>query len=107
MSTKADWFSENPLDCEQDPAVNAHMGAEGAIYPSRVHDPEEAKTLVLSYKTSAEATTAIIKRRFQITWYPESDTCRLRVDLVLTTIITEGAHSKANKILIYDAYVHP
>ena len=49
----------------------------------RVHDPEGAKTLVLSYITAAGATTAIIKRKFQIIYYTKSDTCCIRVNPAL------------------------
>ena len=63
-NTTADWFLDNPLDCEQDLALNAHLGAEGAMSLGRVQDPEEAKTLVVSYIKSTGATTTIVKRRF-------------------------------------------
>jgi hypothetical protein len=75
--------------------------------PRRVQDPEGAKTLVVSYKTAAGATSAIVKRRFQITCYTEPDTGRLRVDPALTAGIIACSHTGAKKILIYDAYVHP
>ena len=35
-NTAADWFTDNPLDCEQDLALNAHLGVEGAMSPRRV-----------------------------------------------------------------------
>ena len=84
-NTTADWFPNNPLDCEQDLALNAHLGAEEAMSPRRVQDPKGAKTLVVSYRTRAGATTTIVKRMFQITCYTEPDTGRLRVDPALTT----------------------
>jgi len=62
---------------------------------------------VVSYKTTAGATSAIVKRMFQITCYTEPDTGRLRVDPALTAGLITGSHSGAKKILIYDAYVHP
>ena len=42
-NTTEDWFPDNLLDCEQDLALNAHLGAEGAMSPGRVHDRKEAK----------------------------------------------------------------
>jgi len=68
-STTTDWFPDNPLDSEQDLALDAHLGAEEAMSSRRVQDPEVAKTLVLSYITTTGATPTIIKRRFQITYY--------------------------------------
>jgi hypothetical protein len=60
-NTTADWFPDNPIDCEQDLALNSHLGAEGAMSPRRVQDPEGAKTLVVSYKTAAGATTFYVR----------------------------------------------
>ena len=62
---------------------------------------------MVSNKTTAGATVAIVKRRFQITCYTEQDTGRLRVDPALIAGIVAGSHTGAKKILIYDAYVHP
>ncbi len=75
--------------------------------PGRVQDPEGAKLLLISYASTAGATAALIKRRFEIIYYTKPDTGRLRVDPSLTAGITGGAHAGARKILIYDAYVHP
>jgi hypothetical protein len=106
-NTVADWFLENPLNYEQNLALNTHLGAEGAVSPERVQDPEGAKTLVVIYRTTSGATTTIIKRRFQVTCYIEPDTGRLRVDPAFTTGIIRGSHTGAKKNLIYDAFVHP
>jgi hypothetical protein len=35
-NTTGDWFPKNPLDCEHDLALNAHLGAEGAMSLGRV-----------------------------------------------------------------------
>ena len=35
-NTAADWFADTPLDCEQDLALNAHLGSEGAMSLGRV-----------------------------------------------------------------------
>jgi hypothetical protein len=63
-SIEADMFPDNSMDCEQDLALNAHLGAEEAVSPRRVQDPEGAKNLVLTYTTTAGATSAMIKRGF-------------------------------------------
>ena len=78
-------------------ALNKHLGAEGAMSPGRVQDPEGAKTVVISYATAAGAIAAVIKRMFLITCYTEPDRGRLRVDPALAAGITCGAHDGAKK----------
>jgi hypothetical protein len=75
--TEPEWFPEAKGTCEQHLDLNKHLGAEGAMSPGRVQDPEGAKTITLSYNTPAGAIDAIIKRRFLITCYTEQDTGRL------------------------------
>jgi hypothetical protein len=101
--TEADWFPDNQHHCEQNFALNKHLGTEGAMSPGRLQDPEGAKTVVISYASTAGAIAGVIKRKFQITSYTKPNTGRLRVDPSLTTGITRGAHAGAKKILIYDA----
>jgi hypothetical protein len=88
-------------------ALNKHMGAEGAMSPRRVHDPEGAKIIVLSYKTAAGALASVIKHMFVITCFTEAETGRMRLDLALTVGRATGAQPGAKKILIYDATPHP
>ena len=78
--TEAYWFPDSQHGCEMNFALNKHIGAEGAMSSDRVQDPEGAKTVVISYATTAGATTTVIKRMFQITCYIEPYTTRLRVD---------------------------
>ncbi len=73
----------------------------------RVQDPEGAKTVVISFNTTAGAVLAVIKRRFLITCYTEANTGRLRLDPTLTAGQTAGSHSGAKKILIYDTHPQP
>ncbi len=87
--------------------LNNHLGAEGAMSPGRVQDPEGAKTITLSYNTPSGAITSIIKRIFLITCYTEQDTGRLRLDPALNAGTTTGARSGAKKTLIYDSHMHP
>ena len=105
--TEQDWFPETKETCEHYLGLNNHLGADGAMSPGRVQDPEGAKKITLSYNTPAGAIAAITKRRFLITCYTEHDTSRLRLDPALTSGTTAGARSGAKKILIYDSYMHP
>jgi hypothetical protein len=66
---EADLFPNNQHDCEMNFALNKHLGAERAMSAGRVQDLEGAKTVVISHAKTAGATTAVIKRRFQITCY--------------------------------------
>ena len=72
--TKANSFPDNHHDCEMNFALDKHLGAEGAMSPGRVHDPEGAKRLVIIYASAAGATFVVVKRKFQITRYTEPDT---------------------------------
>ena len=78
-----------------------HLGAKGAMSPGRVQDPEGAKTVVISFNTAAGAVATVVKRRFLITCYTETDTGRIRMDPSLTAGQTSGSHTGAKKILIY------
>ena len=84
-----------------------HLGAEGAMSPRRVQDPEGTKTIVISFNTAARAVAAVVKRRFFITCYTEADTGHLRLDPTLTAGQSAGSHTGAKKILIYDTHPHP
>ena len=75
--------------------------------PGRIRDPEGAKTIVVSFNTTAGAITTIVKRRFLITCCTETDTCRLKLNSALTAGDTGGAKKGAKKILIYDSCMHP
>ena len=75
--TETDWFPETRENCEQNLGLNKHLGAEGAMSPGRVQDPEGAKTITISYNSPAGAIAAIVKRRFLISCYTEQDTGRL------------------------------
>ena len=57
--TELEWFPETKENCEQYLGLNIHLGAEGAMSPGKVQDPEGAKTITLSYNTPAGAIAAI------------------------------------------------
>ncbi len=46
----------------------------------RIHDPEGAKTIILSYKTAAEAANAISKQNLKIVYFAYIHTGRLKLD---------------------------
>jgi hypothetical protein len=53
------WFPNNRGLCQQDLNVNHHLGAGGTMAPGRIQDPERAKKIVVSCKTSDGAATTI------------------------------------------------
>jgi hypothetical protein len=61
-----EWFPNNTGPCNQDLIVNEHWGAGGAMTPRRVQDPEGAKTILVSYKTTAGVAAAISMHHFKI-----------------------------------------
>ena len=83
------------------------MGAEWAMSPGRVQDPEGAKSITLSYNSPAGAIAAIFKRKFLITCCTYHDTGCLSLDHVLIAGIRAKARTGAKKILIYDSHIHP
>jgi hypothetical protein len=86
--------------------MNKHLGAEGAMSPGRVQGPEGAKTIVLSYKTTAGAVASVIKHKLLLTCYTNEHTGRRRLDAALTSGKTARAQHGAKKKLIYDAIPH-
>jgi len=49
------WFPATNGPCNRDVDINTHLGAEGVMIPGRIHDPEGAKIMVISFKTAAGA----------------------------------------------------
>jgi hypothetical protein len=60
------WFPINREPCQQDLSVNHHFGAGGASTPGRIQDPEGAKSILVSYKTTAGAAATISIQLFKI-----------------------------------------
>ena len=57
-STK-EWFLEPHGPCTRDMFINSHFGAGGIMTPGRIQDPEGAKIVIISFKISARAVSAI------------------------------------------------
>jgi hypothetical protein len=60
--------------------LNTYLGAGGAFSKGRRHDPEEAKSVTLSFKTAVRPTGAIAKHNIKIICFAIVQTSRLRVD---------------------------
>ena len=99
------WFHEPRGPYNRDTRINSHLGADGELTPGRVHDPEEVKTVVVSFKTSTTGAILVVQRQtYKIVYFRDRDNGRLRVD----TIATVGAKQDMRKqgrrfILIYKA----
>jgi len=80
-----EWFPETHGPCSRDLRINAHLGAGGVMTPGRTQDPEEAKTVVTSFKTTAGAVVAIHKQPYKIVRFSDAVGGRLRVGTAATT----------------------
>ena len=47
--TASDWFTDPDANCQKNLELNYHLGAKGVMSPRRIHDPEGAKHLVISF----------------------------------------------------------
>jgi hypothetical protein len=48
-----EWFPKTHGPCTRDIRINTHLGAGGVMTQVRIQDPEGAKTIVISFKTTA------------------------------------------------------
>ena len=64
----------------RDMRLNTHLGAGGAMSTRRIQDLEGAKTVILSFKTSAGAALAISRQNIKLTCFADIATGRFRVD---------------------------
>ena len=104
--TTRQWFPKYRGPCTRDNRINTHLGAVGVMTPSRIQDPEGAKTVVVSFKTAAGAIIAVQRQTFKIVCFRDPDNGRLRVD----TSATIGEKQDMNKqgrivILVYKAHM--
>ena len=72
----------------------------------RIHDPEGAKHLVISYQTAAGAIAAIIRHKFPIMTYKDALTGKLKVDENMTAGDLRNPSTGTKKLLIYSANMH-
>ena len=54
-----DWFPAAKGQCNMDARISTHLGAGGIMTPGRIQDPEGAKIMVISFKTSAGEIMAV------------------------------------------------
>ena len=76
--------------------------------PGIIQDPEGAKTIVVSFKTTAEAITTILRQTLRFVCYSDTNNGRLKIDMA-TTI--GGKHNPSllgqRVMLIYKTHMHP
>jgi hypothetical protein len=82
--TTRQWFLELRGPCARDNRINTHLGATGVMTPCRIQDPEGAKTVVVSFKTTTGAIIAVQRHTFKIVYFRDPDNGRLRVDSAAT-----------------------
>jgi len=81
--------------------LSHHLGAARVMSPGRIQDPEGAKHLVVSYQSTAGATTTIIRGRFPLMAYKDVLTGRLRVEERMTVGDLRNPTEGSKKLLIY------
>ncbi len=80
-----EWFPQTHGPCTRYLRINANLGAGGVMTPGRISGPEGAKTVVISFKTTAGAVAAIHKQTLRIVCFGDAVGGRLRVDASATT----------------------
>ena len=75
--------------------------------PGRIQDPEGAKTVIISFKTTTRAVAATHKQTYKIFCFKDATGGRLRVDAAATT---GGKHEPSKhglrSILIYKCHMY-
>ena len=101
-----EWFPEPHGPCTRDLRVNTHLEAGGLMTPGRIQDPEGAKNVIISFKTTAGAEAAIHRQTFKIGCFKDTPRGRLRVD---TQATSGGKHDPTKQglrgILIYRSHM--
>ena len=92
----------------QDLRLNTHLGAGGAMSTRRIQDPEGAKTIILSFKTSPGVALAISQHNIKLTCFADVLSGRLRVDTYATAGEKQDNNAKGRRmVLIYKTNMHP
>jgi hypothetical protein len=75
--------------------------------PGRIQDPEEAKVVIISFKTAAGALAAIHRQTFIIVCFKDTTRGRLRVNAKATTRGKEYPSKQGlRSILIYRSHMY-
>jgi hypothetical protein len=74
--------------------------------PRRIHDPEGAKHLIISYQTAAGAIAAISRHRSPLMTYKDALTGRLKVDENMSARELRNPSEGSKKRLIYSVNMH-
>ena len=70
------------------------MGADIVMTPGRIHDPEGAKAVVVSFKTVAGAILALHRQTYKIMCFRDIDSGRLRVGTTTTVGEKQDMHKQ-------------
>ena len=105
--TTTDWFPDPTTNCQRNLELTYHLGAEGVMSTRRIHDPEGAKHLVISYQTATGAIATISRHKFPIMTYKDALTGKLKVDEIMKVGDLRNPSEGTKKLLIYSANMHP
>jgi hypothetical protein len=75
--------------------------------PGRIHDPEGAKTIVVSFKTTTGAILAVQRQTYKIVCFRDIDNIRLRVDTTTRVRRKHDMHKQHRRVIrIYKAHMY-
>ena len=88
--------------------LNTHLGTGGAMSTGRIQDPEGAKIVILSFKTTSRSALAISRQNIKLICFADVLTGRLRVDTCATTGEKQDINAHGRRmVLIYKTNMHP
>ena len=86
--------------------INIYLGAGEVMKPSKIQDPEGAKTVVMTFKIAVGAVATVHMHTFKIICFSDTTRGILRVD---TNATSRGKHNPSKQgrksILIHKSYM--
>jgi len=88
--------------------LNTYLGEGEAMSTGRIQDPEAAKTVIRSFKTTTGAALAISRQDIKLICFADVTTERLRVDADAIAGGKQDNNAQGRRmILIYKTNMHP
>ena len=101
------WFPTVNGPCNKDARINKHLGAGDVITPGRIQDPEGAKNMVISFKTTSGAILAAQRQIYKIVCFRDAISGILKVDQDATTGGKQNSALQGMRVLlIYKPHMH-
>jgi hypothetical protein len=78
------WFPTQHYPYDRDMRIKSHLEAGGVMTPGRIHDPEGAKTVLISFKSATGAILAAKRQTYIIICFSDTVNGRLKVGIEAT-----------------------